>query len=124
MVGCGGDFGFSPALASLLAASLDWAASFAGASVAGVAVGAASFGCCSVCCGVLRGFTSLSEAPAGLAGFFGGSFTVNAAVDREISQPGLRRTARSAACAPGRGSSAGNTYAAGPSLVRSEEHMS
>ena len=38
-----------------------------------------------------------------------GIFTVNAVVAREISHPCLRSTSNSAACAPGRGSSAGNT---------------
>ena len=47
---------------------------------------------------------------------FPGTMTVNSAVAREISTPCFRSTFSSSACAPGRGSSAASTYAAGPSV--------
>src|SRR5215218_9380590 len=46
---------------------------------------------------------------------FAGMVTVNGAVAREISTACFRNTRSSSACAPGRRSSAGSTYAAGPS---------
>src|SRR5262245_63280547 len=48
--------------------------------------------------------------------FFPGTVTVNDAVAREISTPCFCSVRRRSACAPGRESSAGNTYAAGPSV--------
>ena len=45
-----------------------------------------------------------------------GTVTVNGAVAREISTPCFCSTRSSSACAPGRGSSPGSTYAAGPSV--------
>src|SRR5437867_4903984 len=48
--------------------------------------------------------------------FFPGTVTVNAAVAREISTPCFCSTRSRSACAPGRGSSAVSTYAAGPSV--------
>jgi hypothetical protein len=44
-----------------------------------------------------------------------GMVTVNGAVAREISTACFRNTRSNSACAPGRRSSAGSTYAAGPS---------
>src|SRR5262249_48086465 len=48
--------------------------------------------------------------------FFPGTVTVNSDVAREISTPCFCSTRNSSACAPGRGSSPGITYAAGPSV--------
>src|SRR4029079_9509554 len=48
--------------------------------------------------------------------FFPGPITLNDPVAREISTPCFWRTRNSSACAPGRGSSDGSTYAAGPSV--------
>src|SRR2546426_5802955 len=48
--------------------------------------------------------------------FFEGTVTVNSEVAREISIPCRCSTQSSSACAPGRGSSAEKTYAAGPSV--------
>ena len=45
-----------------------------------------------------------------------GTVTVNGAVAREISQPCSCRMRSRSACGPGRGSSPGKTYAAGPSV--------
>src|SRR5580765_1004340 len=45
-----------------------------------------------------------------------GIVTVNSAVAREISTPCFRSTFSRFACAPGCASSAGSTYAAGPSV--------
>src|SRR5262245_21184723 len=49
-------------------------------------------------------------------GFFPGPVTVDSAVAREISTACFCSTRSSSACVPGRGSSAGSTYAAGPSV--------
>ena len=46
-----------------------------------------------------------------------GTVTVNGAVACEISTACFCNTRRSSACAPGRRSSAGRTYAAGPSVL-------
>src|SRR5581483_4846137 len=47
---------------------------------------------------------------------FAGNVTVNGAVAREISTPCFCRIFNRSACVPGRGSSPGSTYAAGPSV--------
>src|SRR5258708_6905754 len=49
--------------------------------------------------------------------FLPGTITVNGAVAREISTPCFCSTRSRSACAPGRVSSAVNTYAAGPSVL-------
>src|SRR5258708_944395 len=49
--------------------------------------------------------------------FFPGTVTVNDEVAHEISTPCFCSVRRRSACAPGRGSSAVNTYAAGPSVL-------